>query len=218
VRVEVWNTGGSSMSGDVALKVPAGWSAAPASRAFGPLATGRSQTVTFDVAVPAGTSAGAYDVAATATSGSVTARSSGAVHVLGNTIEFSPGTSDEEPWLFADTGSQLDGEAYDGHGRFTDNGSSFVYRFELPSDVTGGTLSLDIGNEFLVQASTDGTSWTTVLKQDTQEHDQRNRAWRDLDLNALRGSGRTVYLRFADSFPSDGWGGWLARTRVELQR
>jgi hypothetical protein len=45
-----------------------------------------------------------------------------------------------------------------------------------------------------------------------------NRAWRDLDLNELRGEGRTVYLRVADSFPADGWGGWLARTRLVLQR
>ena len=35
---------------------------------------------------------------------------------------------------------------------------------------------------------------------DREIRDQSNREWRDLDLNGLRGSGRTVYLRFSDSF------------------
>jgi hypothetical protein len=199
--------------------VPDGWSAGPASRAFGPLATGRSQTLTFDVTVPAGTAPGAYDVEATATSGSVVVRGSGSVHVLGDTIEFTPGTSAEEPWLSDSGGSQLDGTAYDGRARFADNERYFVYRFDLPDDVTGGTLSLDIGNQFLVQASTDGESWREVLRETREIRDVAlNRAWRDLDLNELRGEGRTVYLRVADSFPADGWGGWLARTRLVLQR
>jgi len=93
-----------------------------------------------------------------------------------------------------------------------------VYRFDLPADVTGGTLSLDIGNQFLVQASTDGQSWSTVLREDREIRDLSNRAWRDLDLSALRGGGRTVYLRVADSFPADGWGAWLARTKLALSR
>jgi predicted alpha-1,2-mannosidase len=218
VRVEVWNSGGSSLSGDVALAVPDGWSASPAKRSFGPLATGRSQTLMFDVSVPAGVEPGEYDVDATATSGSVEAHGSGTVHVLGDTIEFSPGTSAEEPWLSEDGGSQLDGTAYDGRGRFTDNERFFVYKFEFPADVTGGTLSLDIGNEFHVESSTDGSSWETVLHEDREIRDQSNRGWRDLDLNELRGSGRTVYLRFSDSFTSDGWGAWLGRTKVVLQR
>ena len=218
VRVDVWNSGGSSLSGDVSLAVPDGWSVSPAKRSFGPLATGRAQTLTFDVTVPASISPGEYDVVATATSGSVVVRGTGAVQVLGDTFEFTPGTAAEEPWLADAGGSQLDGTAYDGRARFTDNERFFVYRFELPADVTGGTLSLDIGNEFLVQASTDGSSWTTVLREGREIRDLSNRAWRDLDLNALRNGGRTVYLRVADSFTSDGWGAWVARTKVVLQR
>jgi len=133
--------------------------------------------------------------------------------VLGDTIEFSPGTSAEEPWLADAGGSQLDGG-----GRYTDNERYFVYRFDLPEDVTGGTLSLDIGNQFLVQASTDGSAWTTVLREEREIRDRSNQAWRSLDLNALRGSGRTVYLRVADSFPADGWGAWVGRTRLVLER
>jgi predicted alpha-1,2-mannosidase len=218
VQVEVFNTGGSSLSGEVSLDVPDGWTASPASRAFGPVATGRSQTLTFDVTVPPGTAPNAYPVEATATSGSVVAKGSGALHVLGDTFEFTPGTSAEEPWLFDDGGSQLNGTVYDGRARFTDNERFFVYRFDLPADVTGGTLSLDIGNQFLVQASGDGQTWTTVLREEREIRDLSNRAWRELDLNTLRGQSRTLYLRVADSQTADGWGAWLARTRLALQR
>ena len=135
-------TADASLGGDVSLAVPGGWTVSPAKRSFGPLATGRSQTLTFDVTVPAGVSArhvrrrGDGDARVRSV-----ARRGGTVQVLGDTIEFSPGTSAEEPWLSEDGGSQLDGTAYDGRGRFTDNERFFVYRFELPADVTGGTLS-----------------------------------------------------------------------------
>jgi hypothetical protein len=197
----------------VELSVPDGWSATPSSRSFGPLATGRSQTVTFDVTVPAGAEPGSFDVEARATSGASVAEGTGTVHVLGDTIEFAPGTSAEEPWLVDSGGSQLDGG-----GRFADNERYFIYRFDLPDDVTGGTLSLHIGNQFLVQASTDGSSWTTVLREEREIRNRSNLEWRTLDLNALRDGGRTVYVRVADSFPADGWGGWMDGARLVLQR
>ena len=77
--------------------------------------------------------------------------------VIGDTIEFTPGTDAETPWLFDADGSQLDGAVYDGNGRFTDGDNHATYRFQLPSDVTGGTLTLEIGNEFLVDVSTDNS-------------------------------------------------------------
>ena len=56
-----------------------------------------------------------------------------------------------------------------------------------------------------------------MLHEDREIRDQSNYGSRDLDLNGLRGNGRTVYLRFSDSFPSDGWGAWLGPTRLVLQ-
>ena len=219
VRVEVWNSGGASLSGDVALAVPDGWSVSPATalvRAAGDGALADADASTSPC--PRAWSPASTTSRRRRRPGSVEVHGTGTVQVLGDTIEFSPGTSAEEPWLSEDGGSQLDGPAFDGRGRFTDNERFFVYKFELPADVTGGTLSLNIGNEFHVEASTDGSSWTTVLHEDREIRDQSNREWRDLDLNELRGGGRTVYLRFSDSFTSDGWGGWLGRTKLVLQR
>jgi hypothetical protein len=165
--------------------------------------------------VPAGTAEGSYPIRVLADSGTDTARATGSVLVIGNTIEFDPGSDAERPWLFEDNGSQLT-NVNNREGRYADGTSWFTYRFDLPADVTGGTVTLDIGNEFLVQASTDGTTWRTVLQDTNQVHDLSNLQPRDLDLNDLRAGGQTVYLRVADSKTDDGWGGWLAHVKVAM--
>jgi hypothetical protein len=35
---------------------------------------------------------------------------------------------------------------------------------------------------------------------------------------AVGGTSRTLYLRFEDSFPEDGWGAWLSHLRLDLER
>lgn len=72
--------------------------------------------------------------------------------------------------------------------------------------------------EFLVRASTDNQNWTTVTAEDRRITDGSNDGDYTLDLNAVRGTSRTLYLRFEDSFPDDGWGAWLSHLTLELQR
>jgi hypothetical protein len=141
----------------------------------------------------------------------------GSVQVIGDVVEFTPGTAAEEPWLLDAGGSQLDGAVYDGRARFADGETHFVYRFELPSGITGGALTLDIGNQFLVRVSPDGETWRTVLEETQPVRDLSNRRERPLDLNELRDESRTLYLRVEDSQKQDGWGGRLARLRLEMQ-
>ena len=136
----------------------------------------------------------------------------------GDLIEFTPGTAAELPWLFDADASQLDGTVYDGRARFTDGNSYATYRLEVPSDLTGGSLTLDIGNQYLVQVSPDNQNWRTILEETNNVRDLANRAERSFDLNDLRGDGRTIYVRIADSQPADGWGAWLARMTLRLQR
>jgi hypothetical protein len=186
---------------------------------FGPVAGGTSQTVAFNVSVPAGTAPGDYPVQAVVTSKVGTAAAGGSVHVAGDAISFTPFTTAEEPWLYEADGSQRDGSVFDGNARFADGNSHFTYRFDLPSAVTGGMLTLDIGNQFLVQVSPDNLSWRTVLEEsETGDTGLRNRAERSFDLNELRGQSQTLYVRIADSHTEDGWGGWLARLRLDMRR
>jgi predicted alpha-1,2-mannosidase len=214
VQVTIANAGSTPVSGQVTASGPSGWTVDPASTGFGPIAGAGTQTVTLHVSIPAGAAEGGYPLKITASSSQGTARLTGNVQVIGDTIEFTPGTDAETPWLSDPGGSQLDGAVHDGHARFADNGSHFTYRFDIPADVTGGTLSLEIGNEFLVKVSSDDQNWRTVLQETTEEHDLNNLAVRDLDLNDLRGTSRTLYVRVEDSKPDDGWGGWLAHLKL----
>jgi hypothetical protein len=217
VTATVSNWGDGSLSGQVTASAPAGWTVTPTSAAFGPLARGQSHEATFQVTVPAGTAVGDYPIELRATSAGVPdARATANVNVVGDVVEFTPGTQAEAPWLHDAGGSQLNGEVYDGRARFADNASHFVYRFPIRADATGGTLRLDLQAEFLVQVSSDGSTWRTVLEETRRITDGSNRGWRELDVNDLAEPGETLYLRIADSFPDDGWGGWLARLRLEL--
>ncbi len=167
----------------------------------------------FTVAVPATAAPGSYPLQVRATADGEELSSAGSLQVVGDTIEFEAGSDAERPWLFDADGSQLNNG-----GRYADNGTHFTYRFTLPAGVTGGTLTLDMGNQFLVSSSTDGATWTEVLRESGEIRDLSNRRDYVLDLNTLRGGGRTVYLRVQDSKPDDGWGGWVAGVRVVSQR
>jgi hypothetical protein len=218
VTVTVHNAGATAVSGQVTAVSADGWTVTPASAPVGPIAAGGSATATLNVAVPAGAQAGSHTLKVTVSTPAGVARVTAAVQVIGDTIEFTPGTDAETPWLIDPDGSQLDGAIHDGHGRFADNGSHFTYRFDLPADVTGGTLTLEIGNEYLVDVSTDGQSWHTVAREAGEVHGLENlgNPMVTLNLNDLRAGGRTVYLRVGDSKPDDGWGGWLGHLTLEM--
>jgi hypothetical protein len=218
VQAAVTNGGNRQLSGEITATAPDGWSVQPDTAVFGPVGSGGSAVVTFQVAVPPGTAAGTYPIKLVATSTSaLTAEASADVQVVGAVIEFTPATKAEEPWLFDADGSQLDGDVFDGQARFTDGDRFAVYRFALPDGVTGGTLTLDIGNQYLVRVSTDGENWRTVLEESQNIRDLSNRAERALDLNDLRGNNAVLYVRIGDSQPADGWGSWLARLKLEMQ-
>jgi hypothetical protein len=209
VKVKIANYGEQPASGQVTASGPAGFAITPASASFGPIVPRGSQTLSFQVAIPASAAPGTYRIAL---GGAI--KDTVSVTVVGDTIEFAPDTEAEAPWLL-----DADGSRIDAGGRYTDNNSYATYRFQLPADVKGGTLTIHIGNQFLIAASTDGQAWSTLAREDRPIRDRSlNIADRSFDLNALRGGGRTVYLRLSDSQPADGWGGWWDRVKVTLIR
>jgi hypothetical protein len=217
VGVTVRNAGTSPLSGTVAAQTAHGWTVSPSSAPFGPIAAGGAQTVTLDVAVPAGTPPGSEPVQVTATTPQGVARVSSAIQVVGDTIAFTAGSDAETPWLSEPDGSQL--TKVDGiDGRYADGGAHFTYRFELPADVTGGTMTLRIGNEYVVDVSSDGRAWTTAARESGEIHDLSNlgNPPQTVDLAPLLSPSHTLYVRIGDSKPDDGWGGWLAGLQLTM--
>jgi len=194
---------------DVRAAAPAGWTVTP-SRATATLqphgnAVPVKTSVQLDVAIPAGTPDGHYTVTATATSGSQLSFSTRADILVAHTVDFDTGTAAESPWLWDADGSQSNGV----QNRFADGHSYFVYRFPFPADTATASATLTIDNEYVVQVSGDGQQWTTVATETEQIHDGENKAARTFDLTPYLGPDKTGYVRIADSFPNDGWGGRL---------
>ena len=198
----------------VSAQAPAGWTVTPSATDLTVHSDGTpaEATVPLSVTVPAGAAEGDYEVSTTVSSaGATTVRAVATVRVA-HAIDFETGTAAELPWLSDADGSQSSGAG----NRFADNDRYFVYRFPLPADTTGGTVTLSIDNEFLVQASSDGQAWTTVLTESQQVRDGSNKADRSVDIAPYLGTDKTVYIRVADSFPQDGWGGRVSHVSATL--
>lgn len=216
VPVTVANSAATPISGEVTASVPPGWTLDPATTPFGPVPGGQSATVKVRVTVPETATEGTYWLVATATTPQTSTRAATRVQLIGNQIQFTPGTLAEAPWLSEPDGSQLDGPIFDGRGRFADGLTYFTYKFDLPPDVTGGTLTLHIGNEFVVKASENGTDWQEVLREPNPVHNLSNLADRTLNLTDLRTGNSPLYIRIEDAKPDDGWGGWLGRLTLTM--
>lgn len=217
VPIMLGNESPKQLSGTIRFDLPDGWAGDGAETEFEPIPAGGSAELAIPVTVPAGTAEGGYWITATVTSSAGTVQAAARIQVIGTKIEFTPGTIAEGPWLDEAGGSQLDGEIFDGRGRFADGATSFTYRFDLPADVTGGTLTLHVGNQFLIKVSEDGRTWRTVLTEEREIRDLSNLEDRTLDLADLGANGgKPLFVKVEDSFPTDGWGGWLGHLTLTM--
>lgn len=191
---------------NVSAAAPTGWSVSPARTTVTLHPHGSANpaqtSVPLTVTVPASAADGHYTVNATVTAPGLSF-SAGADILIAHTIDFDTGTPAETPWLFDADGSQSNGV----QNRFADGNAYFIYGFPFPSDTTSAQVTLTIDNEFLVQVSPDAKTWTTVLTETDQDHDGQNKADRTIDLTPYLGPNKAAYVRVADSFPQDGWGG-----------
>lgn len=220
--VSIKNTGATPVSGTLTTSVGGGMAASPSSASFGPVAPGATATIPVVLTAPATSTAvpGAYtlEAAASLTSSPVSVVGMATARLYTTQVLFVPNTSGEAPWLHADDASQLNGAVEDGNARFMDASTTVTYKLEVPADATGGSINLDVGNQFLVSTSTDGVNFTTRLSEAAPVRDLSNRAYRSIDLNTARAGGSVVYVRLGDSQPADGWGAWLAHVRLDLAR
>jgi glucuronoarabinoxylan endo-1,4-beta-xylanase len=217
---KVINGGASTVSGTVAITAPSGVTPTPASASFGPLAPGASASIPVSLAISGSATPGTpvLQAQASLTGGTGTVTGLNLLRIYDTGLTVTPNTGAELPFLLDAGSSQLNGPIDEGNARFMDGSSTAVYKIQLPTNVSGGTIDLDIGNSFVVDSSTNGTTWTNRLTQTPAVTDNSNRAYRSIDVNTARAGGTVVYLRIGDSFPADGWGGWLAHLRLSLTR
>lgn len=101
--------------------------------------------------------------------------------------------------------------------RFCDGPGYFTYRFDLRG-LKAMHARVEISHNYIIEGSADETTWTE-LANSTKSHggevrDESNRATLDLDLGAWIPGG-TVFLRFRDPSPQDGWGPLLLNMALQ---
>ncbi|GAA4212601.1 glycoside hydrolase family 76 protein [Actinocatenispora rupis] len=216
LSVAATSPGPVPMTATVGVTGPDGWTVTAARRSVSlrpnGSATPATGTVPVRVQVPADAADGHHTVNATVGADPDLSFQATADILVTHTIDFDTGTPAEQTWIADADGSQSNGV----QNRFADNDHYIVYRFPLPADTAHASVTLAIDNEFLVQAGPDGTSWSTVLREDREIHDGSNRADRTVDLTPYLGPDKAVYVRVADSFPQDGWGGRVAHVSVSF--
>lgn len=198
------------------VSAPKGWTVTPDTASGVLLPHGsahpKTRTAKLDVTVPANASVGHHTITARVTAWPHLSFTTKADVSVARTIDFDTGTAAEAPWLSDPDGSQSNGV----QNRFADGGHYFVYRFPLPGDTTDARVKLTLDAEYLIQVSPDAKTWTTVLREDQPVTDGSNKATTTIDLTPALAADKTVYLRVADSFPNDGWGGRVYHVGVDI--
>ena len=215
VDVTLTSVGDEAATVDLSMTLDDGWTVEPGTATV-EVPAGESVTTTVVVTPSDDAAPRAYTLTATAVAGPWSLTAEGTVRLVGDVVEIVPTTPEEAAWLVQDSGSQTT----DQPARYTDEQRFFVYEIPL-AGATSGTITVDIANQYLVSASADRETWVEVLRAEGSPINDGNRAKHVLDVADLlgrTGSDGTLYLRFADSTPADGWGGKLFLTRLEVSR
>lgn len=222
VEVQVTNLGSTEVSARLQLDAPSPLEVRPSDAVVAVPAGG---TATIPVVLTADALTAAAEVPLQVTAGvagepgsEVTA--SATVRAYATSVDVCPGTRTEQVFLYSNsalvTGGPSDG-CREGTARFADGDTKATYRLQVPSDTVGGSVTLTIGNQFHVEASIDGVTWRSILREDENVRDLSNKRARTAELTELTRSD-VVYVRVGDSQPADGWGGFLTRLRFDVVR
>lgn len=116
----------------------------------------------------------------------------------------------DAPYIVTNSGGGNDG------ARFADGTSELIYRFDLPDSASAGTLTLTIGNEYVVSLSKDNSNWTEELRETAIVTDISNLRKQTISLTPYltNNSTKTVYVKLTDAVTSDGWGSFLTHIAV----
>lgn len=119
-------------------------------------------------------------------------------------------TDAETVYLYENNDSAMD----NGH-RYADGNASWIYKINLDSAVSKATLTLDIGGDYVVDLSRDGTNWSNAA----HASGGLNRTTENCNISGwLTGNpSKTVYVRFKDGSPQNGYGPSLYRLSVSTE-
>lgn len=121
--------------------------------------------------------------------------------------------TEEMGFIYHTSNSHVD---YASKLRYADGSDYWVYKFDMNDSVTSAYIQMDLQNNYRVYASKDNTSWTQVAAAPSDVHDGSNRTIVCADLTSYLtdNTAKTVYIKFTDGSPADGWGPGLRRVKL----
>ena len=128
------------------------------------------------------------------------------VETAETTITFVPTTDDETPYLHSESGS-----GNGGTHRWADGNAYYVYKFTLGEQISAATLNLTVQNDTKIEISLDGTTWVQVANSLEENANDCGRYFSNVTTTIvldsyLEGNAGTIYIRFSDAKPEDGFG------------
>ena len=94
-----------------------------------------------------------------------------------------------------------------------DGNESAIYKFDLADDVTKANVQFRIGGRFVIEASTNRTTWYQIAESD-KYYEESTYVNCDLAKYLENNAGKTVYIRIADPTTENGNGALLEHVTV----
>ena len=141
-------------------------------------------------------------------------------------ITFEPYTEEEEPFLtnggthdFDRMVADFGGGFNNNHFRFADMAAFWVYKFEFDAPATA-IATMDLGAEFKVSIDVaragQDPDYVVALEEENHTHAMENKEIRIIEYSDyFENPGNTVWIKFEDSIPQDGWGAYLDSFTLE---
>jgi hypothetical protein len=142
--------------------------------------------------------------------------------VTAKTITFEPYTKEEEPYLidggthnFARMVADFGAGFTNNHFRFADMAAFWIYRFGFDKPVAA-TAIMDVGAEFKISIAIREDEYQVVLEEKKHVHDLVNKKVRTVVFgDTFKKPGKTLWMKFEDSLPQEGWGPYLDSFTLE---
>jgi len=142
------------------------------------------------------------------------------------TITFEPYTDEEEPHLIDGGTHNFDRMVADfgagftnNHFRFADMNAFWIYKFSFDKPVIASAI-MDLGAEFKVSIAIsengEKDDYVVVLEEKNHVHNLANKEVREIEFSdSFNKPSRTIWIKFEDSLPQDGWGPYLDSFTLE---
>lgn len=124
-------------------------------------------------------------------------------------IQFHPSdspNSSEGKYLYKNEGSLFNTDG--GNHRYADGPSSFTYKIDLEGK-NKDYLIIDVCHDFKVEMSFDDKDYFVILESPQDVHDDSNRGDKVVELKKYISDQKTIYIKFSDRSPVNGWGSCL---------